>query len=285
MLELPDSPTDTLRLADWLEIYALLSPDGNSSRGDLESALRVAALYEIDDDEDIELKCLEVFDELEQRLKASGEAYPFDLDYSVLQVKSSWEDFPAYIFCLCLSYFGWTARKNEAINPRKLFEKLSCLAAKRFLQGNAVDFGPPREKLPTPFPEAITVICRLIGEGEGYKDQPSLNRKDDKLDLIAWKEFADKLPSKMLMFGQCASGWNWEDKLTELQPEAFCGNWMQEVPVSPLIRSFFVPHRLERLKWKWATRQAGIFFDRCRIAFWAHQEKADYDSHITWVKN
>lgn len=168
MLELPDSPTDSLQLADWLEIYALLSPDGNSSRGDLESALRVAALHELDDDEDIELKCLEVFDELEQRSKASGEAYPFGLDYSVLQTKSNWEDFPAYIFCLCLSYFGWTARRDEAINPRKLFEKLSCLAAKRFLQGNAVDFGPPRRKLPTSFPEAITVMCKLIGSNSRF---------------------------------------------------------------------------------------------------------------------
>ena len=288
MFELPDSPTDPLKLADWLEICALTSPDYNSSRGDLESALHVAALFNNGyESERIERKALEVFDELEQRVKATGEAYPFNVAPPVLQFKSKWEDFPVYIFCLCLSYFGWAAHQHKTINPRKLFEQVSCTAAERFLQGKAVGFGFPRIGLPTSFPDAVTAICKHIGEGESYREQRSLDRKDDALDLVAWKDFADKLPSKILMFGQCASGWDWEDKITELRAKAFWENWILVSPVSPLVQTFFIPHRVERQKWGWVARKSeGILFDRCRIAYWAHNQKSDYISHLmAWSKD
>jgi hypothetical protein len=87
------------------------------------------------------------------------------------------------------------------------------------------------------------------------------------------------------MFGQCASGNDWASKLGELQPSAFWGQWMQDSPISPyLIRSFFVPHRIERRKWELIARKAGLLFDRCRIASWACQERADCCACIAWTQ-
>ncbi|OGO43817.1 MAG: hypothetical protein A2Z04_02155 [Chloroflexi bacterium RBG_16_57_9] len=225
---------------------------------------------------------LEAFEEVEQRKKAAGEAYPFELNYrGVLQLKSSWEDFPVYSFCLGLSYFGLT---ETNIAP-KLFEQVSCQAAKGYLKGNVIGFGWPRKELPSSFPGAIAELCRFIGEGGGYRQQSSLGRKDDTLDLVAWKDFTDKWPSKVLMFGQCAAGQNWEEKLGELNPEAFWDQWMQYSLVSPRpIKSFFIPHRVERGKWEFFARKGGLLFERCRIAFWAHQEKVDYYSHVAWIR-
>jgi len=61
---------------------------------------------------------------------------------------------------------------------------------------------------------------------------------------------------------------------------------MQVGPVSPSpIKSFFTPYRVERDKWEFYARKAGILFDRCRIAFWAHQEEADFDFLIAWVRD
>ena len=284
MLELPDSPTDPLLLADWLELQALISPDGNSSRGDLESALRVAALFEPDDDERLEQQTLEVFSELEQRIGAAKEAYPFTIDYGVLQTKPDWELIPAYVFCLCLSYFGWTISSTSTINPRKLFEQISCTAAKGYLQGEAVGFGAPRTELPSSFPEAISALCERLGEGDGYGGESSLNRQDDHLDLVAWKNFPDKLPSKIVMFGQCASGKHWRDKLAELQPEPFWGQWMARAHVSPLVRSFFVPYRIERAWWRYTAGNSGVVFDRCRIAYWVSDQQVDYSPYLEWTK-
>lgn len=284
MLELPDDPTDPLKLADWLELRAMLDQDRNSSRGDLTGVLRRAALVELDSDDAIERKAMEAFEELEQREKAAKEAYPFEIYYrgvGVLQLKSDWRDFPAYAFCLCLSYFE-LKKVNKA---PQLFEQISCQAAKGYLRGDVIGFGAPRRELPSSFSKAVTKLCDLMGEGGRYRKQPSLQRKDDTLDLVAWKNFNDKWSSKILMFGQCAAGRNWEDKLGDLQPHIFWDQWMQDSLVSPTpIKSFFVPHRIGRNKWNFVARKAGIFFDRCRIAFWAHQEKADCSSHITWIR-
>jgi hypothetical protein len=282
MLELPDDPVNPLKLADWLEIYAILAPDRNSSRGDLERVLHRAALFELDDDEAIERMILDAFEEVEQRDRAASVAYPFDLNYrGILQLKSSWEDFPVYIFCLCLSYFPL----RETNKAPKLFEKVSCLAAKSYLQGHSVGFGWPRTELSSSFPDAITELCNLMGEGAGYRQQSPLDRKDDTLDLVAWKDFTDKRSSKVLMFGQCAAGQHWEGKLGELQADTFCKQWMQFTPIHPPIRSFFIPHRVDRGEWDFLARKAGILFDRCRIAFWAHHEKVDYSNYVEWIRD
>lgn len=282
MIELPEDPVNPLKLADWLEIYAILAPDHNSSRGDLERVLYKAALFGLDDDETIERKILDTFDELELRLKAAGEAYPFDLNYhGVLWLKSGWEYFPAYTFCLCLSYFDL----SETNKAPKLFEQISCLAAKGYLQGQSIGFGSPRVELSRSFSEAVTELCNLIGEGGGYRSQPSRDRKDDTLDLVAWKDFADKQSSKMLLFGQCAAGRNWKRKLGELQVGAFCEQWMQFMPIHSPIRSFFVPHRIKRDEWELLARKVGVLFDRCRIASLAHHEKVDFSPYVEWIKS
>ncbi len=283
MFRLPDDPTDPLKLADWLELDAILADDHTSSRGDLERALRRAALVELSDDEAIERMTLETFEELDQRVKAAEDAYPFSLDNGTLKVKSKWVNYPAYTFCLCLSHIEL---QQDHRAPR-LFEKLSCLAAKGYLRGEALGFGSPRTELPASFPDAVTELCQLLGEGESYRDQPSLSAKDDKLDLVAWKDFADKNSSKVLMFGQCATGKHWSGKLNELQPRVFWDNWMQKPLVSPEpLRSFFIPYRVETARWENYARQGGVFFDRCRIASLAHgQEQSVYDGHVAWIKN
>ena len=71
-----------------------------------------------------------------------------------------------------------------------------------------------------------------------------------------------------------------------LDPKVFWDQWMQYSLVSPTpIKSYFVPHRIERKKWEFVARKAGIIFDRCRIAFWAQQEKVDYGPHVEWIRD
>ena len=68
MIPLPCDPSDAVLLADWLEILALLSPDGNASSGDLSRVLKRESVFEDseDEDEEIEHKCQDVFDELDE---------------------------------------------------------------------------------------------------------------------------------------------------------------------------------------------------------------------------
>jgi len=278
-LALPSEATNTLKLADWLEIWALISSDGNSSRGDLEKALSTSSVFESKGRDAVEEVCLQVFSELEQRATAAGDAYPFTLDGAVLTSKPNRDEFTGYIFCLFLSYFRWSTERNHEIpiNPWLLFEELSCIAAMAFINGEGVSFGTSRANSATAkagFKETIKNLCKKMGEGKDFKEQPVLNRQDDKVDLIVWKDFTDRRTSKLVMFGQCAAGDDWKTKVAELQPGPFWRQWMVDARVSPHLRSFYIPHRIAIDRWDFYARKADILFDRCRVAFWAYRNNS-----------
>lgn len=272
MLPLPQTPVSAIKLADWLELGALVSSDTSSSAGDLERALRASGLLDSDEgraDEAIEQKTLEVFAELDSRLVAAGPGYPFTIDRSILNLSEDWGAYLPYVFCLCLSYFGWRHPPGYTIFPTRIFEHLSTIAAKNYVAGNAVRFATPRIGLPSRFNLAINVLCRdLIKEGGGYKDSTPKRSGDRTLDVVAWREFRDDSPGKLLLFGQCASGANWVEKLSEHQPGAFCAQWMLTIPLVEPLKAFFIPHRVEEDDWEWYSRRAGIIFDRCRLSSW-----------------
>lgn len=269
-LPLPKDSDDPIRLADWLEIYALISADGNSSAGDLERALHRLGLDTSTDPNEL---CAEVFAELELRATAATRSYPFHIQGAVLSLRDQHERFAAYLFCLCLSYFGWQQKKGRTIFPRRMFEDLAALAAKNFLRGDSYRFAAPRKDVPQ-FRAALDRLCRRMGEGARCKLEDTRSAQDDNLDIVAWNDFPDRKPGKLLLFGQCATGEDWQGmKLTSLQPTEFCMYWLHEVPRSPLIRAYFIPHRVSSHDWHRSTTFGGIIFDRCRISYWTHSGK------------
>lgn len=268
MLEAPKSVSDIARLADWLELKALKAADGDASAGDLERALNIHIPGDLSD------ILAQVFDEIHLRQRAAGETYPFDATGTVVALRSQFPADPApYLFCLLLSYWGWKKTRGAKFDPWLLFEHLSCVAARRYLGGEAILFGTSSRKgrgARNVFQGQVNRLAAELCEGDGYKQLPGVRIQDGKLDIVAWKAFPDRRGSQLLLFGQCAAGTtDWDGaKLSELQPrEGFWDNWMQDAPISPLIRSFFVPHRTPEMGyWKHNARLGGIFFDRCRVA-------------------
>src|SRR5690606_4699072 len=122
------------------------------------------------------------------------------------------------------------------------------------------------------FVNNINELAKRLGEGEGFKKQPTLSAKDSKLDLVAWKGFRDSRASQIILFGQCAAGENWINKLTELDPDGFWDQWMERGKVSSLLRSVFMPHRLhDQDAWNKYARSARLLFDRCRVVAHSHE--------------
>lgn len=292
-LFLPQDTKDPIKLADWLELKALLAHDKNASFGDLSSALRLTGNY--DSDLEIDEMAGQVWGELYDRVKFAGGGYPFEVEPSYVQLSSDVSFSPYYIFCLCLSF--WGAENSNKLAPRKLFEDLACLAAQNYIGGEGLTFGFPRTTpLPAEFDKAIDYLCEKIGEGIGYKPplpitkKSASNAKDDGLDIVVWKKFPDKKMSKFILFGQCASNMYWSemrDKLSDLDPPAFCGTWMQDQPLSPIVKAFFTPTCISNEHWEMCTRRAGLVFDRCRIAYWAHQNIAspfNITPYVEWIK-
>jgi len=287
MLPILNEPTNAIRLGDWLELEALVAKDRNSSYGDLERVLRRLDVFELRTDEDIECKIAEVADELRRRAYAAGSAYPFIIDGSVISAQAYRRKFFPYLFCLCLSYFGDQRKANKRIFAQRLFEDLSSIAAGNYVSGEAIRFAWPRRGISRSFESAVNHFCaECIGEGQGFRQQPILCSKDSRLDVVAWRDFPDKLPGKLLLFGACSSGNDWIEKLCELNPDSFCRKWMAEQPIS-LVRAFFVPHRIDHLRWKHRSWDAGIIFDRCRIAFWAANgpNAIDHTEFFGWIKS
>src|SRR5439155_19512293 len=111
--------------------------------------------------------------------------------------------------------------------------------------GMAVRFGAPRVKteIPRSFKAAINFLCvDCIGEGGGWPTgkvcTPRLRPQDGGLDVVAWRDWPDKLPGKMMLWGACATGGDWERKAQDLMLGSFTGEWMVLQPITPILRAF-----------------------------------------------
>jgi hypothetical protein len=272
----PADLTDTFALADWLELTAFDSADRNSSLGDLESLVSQSEAYS---NEDVDAIVTDVFTEIDCRSVAAGDGYPFEKQRSALIWKSNdiWQSNSAYIFCLALSYFRGAGKRSAGVRPERVFEDLCTQVAGLFIGngagGGAVRFGAPRtsDEIATGFRKAVDALCAShVLEGVGFRvGQKAGATKDYGLDVVAWRHENDRLPGKLLMFGACAAGQDWQNKVQELQPATWCAQWLHEPLVSQVIKSFFVPHRIARTDWERWSRSAGLIFDRCRIARWS----------------
>lgn len=290
-LAVPSASESRTVHADWLELRALEAADHNSSIQDLIQVIRrtgtIEAIEEGEESEDpqdrgsekTQIVAEDAFAEIEDRHTSCGGPrgmYPFRLRPQYIELRSEPQE-SLYLFLLLLSRFGKDAGPNGT-DAARLFELVSLHAATNYFGGvrsgvESYHFGAPRRSTPRKFRDALDEMCRQIGEGQGCRvDRPNLgDQKDAKLDLTVWRPFRDNLPGKLIAFGQCATGSDWTDKLTQLQPEAFCGMWMLDTPIVKPVRLFFVPFRIERRRWLDTARLGGIVFDRCRIAANARQ--------------
>ncbi len=297
-------------LADWLELQAVQSGDRNSSIQDLVRALRRsgttdALVEDEEEDEDggyasdpgsekTQAAAEGAFSEVEERRSACVPSpgmsrYPFEVADGYLSL-SDGDEQHVYLFLLLLSIFGRDAGP-AGVRGDDLFDDVCAEALKWYFGGppptTAVVFGFPRRVLPAGFRAAVDQLCRDIGEGGSCRDRPTRkSQKDAKLDIVAWRDFPDGRHGKLIGFGQCATGANWPDKVTELLPLQFCQKWLRDLPTVLPIRAFFVPFRIERSRWSDTCIDAGIVFDRCRIAGSLHSPPLDLVRRCRkWVRH
>ena len=263
----PTNVQDAIPMADWLEFNALANEDGQISLGHMFTAVRAGALLDRNAMEEL---TPQVVAELEARRNRMGRGYPFNLRGSSLEarwgvgrIRTS-----TYAFCVALSVLSWEERKVPGYFPERVFEEISAVAAQSYIGGEAIRFGWPRSRtgVPTHFKDAIKFLSKRMAEGAGLKEADLTgNEKDDSVDVIAWKTL-DSRPGKVIMFGACASGVNWEQKLKDCNPETFCERYFNEVPHPKPLKAFFTPSVVAPARWRRHTQDAGVLFDRCRIS-------------------
>ena len=276
MLPLPEGASTLTEYADWLEMNVLVSRGGHAGLDDLREALRIGDLVGApspdprNSSNSLEQTAANVREELDSRAQRTGRSYPFRLNGSSLEMGAHTRSRLAstYAFCLLLSAVPRDRVRLEGFTPERYFEELSAAAARSYLGGDSIRFGAPRvaSEIPAGFGDAVAKLSQVIGEGDGHRDDLGTGaEQDDGVDVVAWKSL-DHRVGKAILFGACASGSDWEEKLTELQPLRFCQTHFANPVTPPPIKAFFTPRVVPAQRWSRSTSKAGIVFDRCRVA-------------------
>ena len=158
-------------------------------------------------------------------------------------------------------------RQHGGIDGTHLLEELASQAAREYFGSRAESIVFGTASSDGDFPRKVDDLCKRIQEGVRFHNRRGNRRniRDGKLDVVAWNPFSDRLSGKLIGFGQCKTGTNYRDTLTQLQPDTFCTNWLYSPPALSPTRMFFVAEALSRLDWDSVSSEAGLLLDRCRI--------------------
>ena len=160
-----------------------------------------------------------------------------------------------------------TDRMHAGIDGALLLEDLAAYAAREYLGARAESLVLGTSSNLSRFPEKVDDLCRRLREGGRFfnRDEAVPTARDGQLDVVVWKHFSDGMPGKLIAFGQCKTGTDYRDTLTQLQPDVFCRKWLHSFPAVTPVRMFFVAEALSKLRWYSTAADAGVLFDRCRI--------------------
>lgn len=292
----PSASAGVSEKADYLELLALRNNDRDAALQDLieivdraEGQEKEDSEVEVDEDRELEAAAAEALDEHSQRLRDLGPAqdlYPYTIDGDLLSVRGDFavdrdESFLYWFLLLCTRLNMRDERIHAGLDGAQLFERLSLQTAIRYWGGlkdsrvGGLVFGTARETLhwenetedESKFAANINHLCKELGEGIKFRakdDDLKLAAKDDKLDVVVWRDCSDRQRGKLIGFGQCKTGSTWINELPRLQPESFCKRWWHDQPVVLPIKLFFLADRVSSSRYHLGV-EAGVLLDRCRM--------------------
>lgn len=300
VLVAPDLQRSYAVSADWIELLALSRPDGMATDGDvlkpndfLED--RAAPLPEgvadgMAEDPDIVDVAAEpaldaIFEELALRQRVLTDVYPFDLvvhDRSLTLSVSAPSADPVieqgraiYIACLYMSAIrsGLFDAKagGVAADPviGNLFQICATIAAAGYVKGDAYWFGHPRPDT-TSMLDAVGKLAGLLKQGTVALQAPlgeTRYAKDGGVDVVAWRDHHDGRPAKIIVYGQCASGMNWEGKPVRSKVDRMDG-YYTDSPSKHWLPALLTPFPLYMDK----ENSHGLANEEARLGFYRRNE-------------
>ena len=271
----PDPQSDPHELADFVELICW--KQGSVSKQEIltyfNQAEDNAHNSGCDDDEDTNSEKLdEVMNEIERRMTACGDGYPFLLKPVGTVLKSKFniknDKFVLYIYLLLSTRLDMkSSRIHAKIDGALLFEEVCAHVLKNYLGGStakALVFGTATKGS---FKNKVETLCKELHEGAGFKNPNSapVFDKDGKLDVVAWVPFSDLSVGQLIIFCQCKTGTAWEEDVAKLNPSAFISKWIDGTIAVLPVRSFCVSEACNRSRWNSLCIDAGLLFDRCRL--------------------
>lgn len=277
MFKLPDGiPNLRSSAQDWADYaeFSILDTNKISLLDLIKTPLLVSDEIEVKGIEDDTDKLTNKADEIALEIRYRGSIckglYPFyltDNDYSLVYNPENTLADLIYRFLLLATRVNMSTHRIQAnLDGALIFEELSAVIALNYFGDNAqVDILGTSKSQAGGFREKLRNVVTKMGEGGAIHQNEGHRPQDENVDLIVWKGFSDKLPSKMIAFGQCKTGTSWSDKLSELNTESFCKIWFTRQPVLTPVRLFFAAQYFPKHIWEVRAYEAGLVFDRFRI--------------------
>ncbi|MEI9475753.1 MAG: hypothetical protein WCO26_04170 [Deltaproteobacteria bacterium] len=249
-MDIPN-PDNIENVSDWVELKV------SCNKSKLSKAQLARYIEEASGSEPEESFINNVWNELARRESAYNNP-PFKVESKIVYSLIEWQIIPAYMTCLIFSVYGGYYGLSASA---KLFERITSQTIERYGGFKTKIFGWPVEAGdPKDIKTRAEVLARDMNER--FIEPPDAAKKDDTLDIAAWKPFHDKKSSQIVLLVQCATGGHWEQKSRELRMRA----WEQYIHWGcPPLAGFAIPHIVGEKKWLDLTRDAGLIMDRVRI--------------------
>lgn len=274
--KIPNIPTVNASgtdLADFLELMCLVN-DGEYSI--VNGTKRIAIGSDEINNEGVESeddriynKLQDALREIEQRQHWTNGRYPFIATNNAI-VLGGYDCSSMFYWCYLFLLFATRnnmrdARNKQGLDGAALFEELSALVAKEYWGGRAevmlLGTGAPGG-----FRGKIKELVTSLHEGGDYNapEGTTNDEKDGGMDLVVWKPFADQRKSKLIGFGQCKTGTEWQTSVSILPATTFCKTYLKEQPFCDPITLFFTSAVCQANYGRLAYK-VGLLFDRCRL--------------------
>ena len=245
------------QLADWAELVALDSQVA-FKRGDMKSALSREDVADADRLEEA------AWAELGTRSRVCGSVWPFRLKGAVLTPRDPKRISRHFYRFLAMLGLG----EGVTDDDRRLFEEAFAELMAAITGAPGVRVGhPPTAEQATSFADRFAdFLDDADASNEERGKDPLPTDKDLGLDAAATRAlFADDRGGATLHFwAQCSTGYNWDNKLSDLDFEVWRAHFTWTIlPVklmaTPLVLTMSEP------KWHRIARQGGVVVDRPRL--------------------
>lgn len=274
-------PPDRDLAADWLELNAVLSTDGQAFPASIVDALELSADADEGISDTAEGVASGAMNRVVERRQALSEAYPFAFDASGDIVAFRAAKAPnigqtAYLLCLVLSNLCAVSPLlvGSAVHPdtaeerdmRRSFQYFATAALAAEVGGPAWSFGFPRPD-GSGFIGKLKEIWAEIGDGTVEADPSAPRRpKDDAVDIFACRERSDRLPGFLFAAAQVATGKRWRDKpIRDRIRNVFPDRWFVRSPATEVVPYHIVPFARPDDMFRDDVRLLGNVLHRIRV--------------------
>lgn len=252
---------------DWLEACTLFDQKEVSSTEIVDMLIE----EQIYDSQDFAREFVTLgFAEIARRLSLYSSPTALRVEGEMLICDSDWTADAAHSFCLILSlaeaYPHWAGGfGSDYTEQGELFENLAVEALQALLPTWTIVKTGWSKSQAVRLEAVIDDLVERLHEVRGAEVARWVrtHAHESGVDVVAYRDFADKVAGFPVMLFQCASGKNWPEKIG--QPNL--NVWKSAVSFAALpLKAFAMPYAMDadNLRSE-ATKVGGPFFERCRL--------------------